>query len=103
MPDNARAILDGDRLDTGMKASEAVARAEAWWNATGRKMILDACSDAVMRQLSGVLGGAPWDQLTKREKLAVVKVWHHFKIRRADTLDIAPDAPFKLGGKERVQ
>lgn len=101
---NERAILEGDRLDTGMKASEAVARAELWWNSVGRHMIRKVgADDPTLAQFSGIVAGHAWSFLKQREQARVVKVWHHFKIRRGDTLDIAPDAPFKLGGKERVQ
>ena len=96
------APVDGDRLDTGMKVTEAAKRAEHWWNTVGAKMLAnseftDQASDKNYLA-SGLLQGLPWDGLTKREKLNVVKVWHHFTIRRPDVLDKKADDKFLMGG-----
>lgn len=89
-----------DRFDTGMKYSEAVARAEAWWDKTGRHLIPHHFNQRkvekrhtggkgpLLRSISieddlasGVLRGVPWDELSKAEKLYVTKTWHHTQIR----------------------
>ena len=36
---------------------------------------------------SGVIHGNPWDQLNTREKIMIIKAWHHFNIRKPDLLD----------------
>jgi hypothetical protein len=101
---NERAIADAGKLDTGMTAREATVRARNWWDTTARHLAgTVGKEDPLMGAVSGICGGRPWDDLTKREKVQVVKHWHHFKIRRADVLDIATEAPFKLGGSEKVQ
>lgn len=108
--DQVISLLDGDaKLDTGMKVTEALARASAWWSKTGRKEMkshakrhkhspasstpgiggafasLDPDSENFLP--SAIIQGEPWDQLDKREKLLVVKVWHHFNIRVPDMID----------------
>jgi hypothetical protein len=101
---NDHAILNDDHLDTGMHAREAIARAEAWWEATGRKLMAATSGfDLATRARSGILSGRAWDALDKREKLHVVKVWHHTNIRRPDMLDKEPDDPFILGRAEKVR
>jgi len=92
--------MTNDRFDTGMKYSEAVARAEAWWGKTGRHLIprkfnqvkhekrhtggkgpLLKSIEVAPDLASGVLRGLPWAELTKEEKLYVTKTWHHTQIR----------------------
>lgn len=103
-------ILDPDStLDTGMRVNEALARASLWWGKTGRKeMKLHAKRQAKSPAAStpglggafaslnpdsenflpsAIIHGEPWDQLTKREKLIIVKAWHHFFVRVPDVLD----------------
>lgn len=88
------------RLDTGMKVKEALARAEHWWDKTGRKEFkrIDNADEIP----SGILLGLAWDELNKFEKLRITKVYHHFFVRRPDKLGIAQDARFRLGGEEKI-
>lgn len=85
------------RLDTGMKVSEAIQRAAAWWDKTGRHLMrkdggkgsdkavsLDPASQNFVA--SGVLNGEPFETLTKRERTQVVKAFHHFTIRKPQQL-----------------
>ena len=103
------AALDPDAtLDTGLKVQEALARASAWWSKTGRKEMklhakrqkhspasstpglggafADLDPDSANFLPSNIIQGAPWDQLDKREKLLIVKVWHHHFIRVPDKI-----------------
>lgn len=90
-------VDDDGRLDTGMKVTEALAQASHWWGKTGRHLIrkdglkgldmsfsLDPESPNYIA--SGILNGQTWDLLDKREKLTVVKVWHHFNVRKPQQL-----------------
>ena len=108
-PTNTEKIVhaDGDdRLDTGMKVSEAMRRAEHWWTHKGSAMMrqhnLRQQKDIALGGLGGqfasldpdsknflpsrILAGTPWDALTKSEKHRVIKVWHHFHVRSPDLL-----------------
>lgn len=90
--------MTNDRLASGMTAKEAVSRASAWWDKTGRKLmnakvneergkprvftggnapalILQGETRATLP--SGILQALPWDDLSRREKQFVVKVWHN--------------------------
>lgn len=89
--------MQDDRLDTGMRAGEAIKRAEKWWHETGRHAMrkdgakgLDLSfsldPDSPNYVPSGILNGEPWDVLTKREKLFIVKVWHHNFVRKPQTI-----------------
>lgn len=86
-----------NRLDTGMKASEALDHAGKWWDASGRflmknhdakaeaeKVSLDPDNDNFLP--SGIVNGLPWDELDKREKLTITKHWHHFYVRKPQEL-----------------
>lgn len=111
-PDNGDILAFGhkaDKLDTGMSAQEAIQRATNWWETKGRKMMQTelkrqagavggsnngagsafASSDVESANFlpSGIIHGKPWDELNRREKQQVVKVWHHFNIRKPDLLD----------------
>lgn len=91
-------LLDpGAKLDTGMKASEALSKAEKWWMGTGRRLMKnhDAKAEAEKVSLdpdsdnflpSGIVNGLPWDELTKREKLTITKHWHHAYVRKPQTI-----------------
>lgn len=104
MTDNAQAILTDDRLDTGMSAREALTRARLWWDAKGRHLLAKMHGkDPAFAAVSGIIAAHAFDRLTRREQVAIVKVWHHFNVRRPDLLDVAAGAAFKLGGGERVQ
>jgi hypothetical protein len=91
------------KLDSGMSVGEAVERASAWWDQTGRHLIAKeknqqrtvyatpagaaaAISRAELADVipSGILRGLPWDQLDQREKLQVVRTWHHHHVEVPD-------------------
>ena len=109
-----------DRLDTGMKPGEAIARAEAWWEKTGRKLMIAQAQRAgatpkeginAFQSLnpdnpnflpSGILNGEPWDLLTTREKMMLTKAWHHFAVRRPDKLGVDPGAEFKFQDRGEI-
>jgi hypothetical protein len=78
-----------------MKAKEAIERAARWWNNIGRKTkMLDFSShnpDDPRFLPSGLINGHAWDMLGKREQIQVVKVWHHFHIRKPDLIGGADD------------
>lgn len=115
---------DGDKLDTGMKAIEAIERARIWWQTTGRKEIKQQASrqseqvggtnngaGAMFSDLdpnsanhlpSAIINGEPWDQLNKRERGQVVKVWHHFNVRVPDVLG-EEQAEFKMQERGKIQ
>lgn len=88
----------GERMDSGMKVVEAVARARQWWDARGRKDLaqIGVMFDGERSIPSGILHGELWDRLTKEEKLRVVKAWHHFHVRRPDLLGVDADEKFRL-------
>ena len=81
------------KLSSGMTIKEAVDRAMLWWSTKGtNEMRLARLQDkGIRRKLaafsddpdspnfipSGILHGRPWDQLTKTEKLQIVKMWHY--------------------------
>lgn len=90
--DNPRTRHDSDaRLASGMKISEAVARAAAWWERKGRTIMrqhrLKGSRNAGFFNVvdpdnpnfipSNIIAGRAWDHLTRVEKLAVVKAWHN--------------------------
>lgn len=127
LPSNSEvlAALDPDaRLDTGMKVGEAIARASVWWEKGGARLMKQelarqakspASADKGMGGAfasrdpdsedflpSGLIHGDPWEILDKREKLMVVKVWHHFMIRVPDTLG-EPDAVHKIEDRGLIQ
>ena len=86
----------GARLDTGMKVRDVLANACNWWNKTGRHLMKNERRKG--RELvsldpedpnylpSGIVNGEPWDMLDRREKLTVAKHWHHFYVRKPQTL-----------------
>ncbi len=117
---NSQTLITADpdaRLDTGMKVKEAIERAKLWWNGFGRYgMIAEKerqekikgtafCSDNPDDSNflpSGILNGHEWDLLTKREKLRLVKFWHHFFIRNQDI--IGSDAhKYKFGQRDTIK
>ncbi len=111
--------LSGDqRLDTGMKVTEAMKRAEAWWAKTGSKQMrqhhmrqresltgafasLDPDNPSFLP--SGIIHGKEWDALTKREKLMIIKTWHHFYVRRPDLLGEDSDTELKIHDMKEVK
>jgi len=109
------AILDTvDRLpSSGMPAREAIAKAQEWWGRVGAREMrlhglrqkeevgaksykslggegfasLDPDSDNYLP--SKIIAGAPWDDLSKTEKMRVVKVWHQVHVLgRFDKSDV---------------
>lgn len=86
-------------LDTGMTVGEALHQAARWWTNKGRQLIKDQnmASDnpgfgrftanptteeeAENSLPSNVLAGRAWENLTKSEKLRVVRFWHHHHVR----------------------
>lgn len=85
-------MMEDNRLDTNMTVTEAISRAAKWWDKTGRHLMrkdgpaglekafsLDPDSENFIQ--SGILNGVIWDGLNKREKLFIVKAWHHVFIR----------------------
>jgi hypothetical protein len=89
------------RLSSGMKVTEAVKLASAWWDETGRHIIdtkfnkrrmqgtvrAMGVSSGIHIRLSdidiipsGILRGKPWAELVNREQLQVIKIWHHFYV-----------------------
>ena len=90
-----------DRLDTGMKVTEAIARAAAWWDRIGRHGVKASNFNQVLIQKvhaqgrgpllkrtdkeqdlpSGILRGLQWDELSKVEQKEIVKAWHHEQVR----------------------
>lgn len=87
------------KFDTGMRVKEAVQQAAFWWNNKGRTYIKDknlasdnpgfkafnpdpkSIEEADNWVPSGVLAGKAWDDLSKTEKIAVTKHWHHNHVR----------------------
>lgn len=112
------------RLDTGMKVQEAVKRAEAWWGKTGMREAqqqLKRQSSAVGGANkgagsafasknpddpnflpSGLIHGQPWDALNKREKMMIVKAWHHFFVRKPDLLGEDAEAEHKMQDRKLI-
>lgn len=85
------------KLDTGIKVSEAVKLAEEWWITKGQRyakqnQLAQAANkaqgafasldpDSTNFLNSGLQHGRDWDQLTKTEKLMIVKTVHHHYVR----------------------
>jgi len=86
--------------DTGMRITEAIDRASAWWDKTGRHLVkTESNLTEVGRQVrtgivvpgemtpeldSGILQAWPWAQLNQREQMAIVIRWHHDHIAVPD-------------------
>lgn len=84
------------RLDTGMKVSEAIARAAAWWDKLGRKEMRKSAGQQGQVRESGIVSGEPWELLNREEKLNVVKAWHHFHVRVPEVIG-TPEHEHKIG------
>ena len=85
------------RLPSGITVGEALFRAEKWWHefrglipeqitkVEATRTSLSATSGLVLkvkeitqdRNVGNILIGAPWDDLTTKEKLEVTKCWHN--------------------------
>lgn len=92
--DDPRLTHDSDlRLRSGMKAREAVDRAAIWWERRGRNEMRLARlignpgaaafnpnptseAEAMNSFPSGILKAHAWVDLSRDEKLRVVKIWH---------------------------
>lgn len=82
-----------------MKAAEAVAKAAVWWDQRARHILKREFNTVRKKPVvrtagagpafivkgeqapvypSGILNGLPFDALDRREKLQVVKWWHHW-------------------------
>lgn len=126
-PSNAEVLAMLDplaKLDTGMSGAEAVKRASAWWQKTGRRIMKseakrqrqaltssDKGNGGVFASQdpddprflpSGLLHGHPWDHLDRRSKIQVVKIWHHFNIRKSDLIGGDPEERFKMNDRQSV-
>lgn len=79
-----------ERLQSGMKISEAIERASLWWDRAGRHQMrkdgirgsdkaVSLDPESANYSPSGILNGQPWSDLDDRERLQIVKAWHlHF-------------------------
>lgn len=105
------------RLDTGMTVKEAVDRTRKWWGASGRHLMVEKqahqskAARSVFASLdpedanylpSGIISGLEWDVLTLREKLRLVKFWHHFFVRNPDIIG-TPEHEYKFGQTGKIQ
>ena len=97
------------RLSSGMKVTEAIARARKWWgeyrgmvrreftqiDATRKRVsrtsdggllsiVKDAFSDPHVQ--SGILRGLPWDELSELDQMVIVKTWHEQHVVKAARL-----------------
>lgn len=115
-------LFDPDaRLDTGMTAKEAIARAAAWWDARGRLLMngeaarrkkapggagkgVFAVSDPDDPRFlpSGIVNGHPWADLNRRSCILIVKIWHHFNVRKPDLLGGDPDRVHKMQDRNNL-
>jgi len=127
-PTNEQIILIGGkefRLDTGMTVEEALRRSAAWWEDKGRRMMQDehkrqsqavggskkgagtpfASQDTASANYlpSAIIHGKPWEALGQRERLMIVKVWHHFNVRNPDLIGEDRDAKHKMQDRGRIQ
>ena len=105
--DDAKAADSSERLDTGMRVSEAVRRAAEWWDKTGseemrrhgqrqaeaKRSFATLDPDDPNFLPSGIMHGYVWDDLKWHEKLRVVKAWHHEMIRKPDMAPVDYDRP----------
>lgn len=112
------------RLDSGMRVTEAIAKAEKWWNeyrgavaghfnvhqdaprvraaANGAPGIVIK-GEIVETVPSGILSGRPWRDLTLEERREIVKIWHHNhvvvpQVEGAQLKDMARVGQGKLNG-----
>lgn len=105
------------KLDTGMKVSEAAQRTRNWWEGRGRALMEEqkihqtqamrtpfatADPDSGNFMPSGIINGLEWDALSKREKLRLIKFWHHFNVRMQDLIG-TPEHEYKFGQGGSVQ
>jgi hypothetical protein len=67
---------DQGRTSAGLPVREAVALAACWWQDIGRQLANPELKDPDLGVPSGIMRGLPWDELTRDERLRVVKAWH---------------------------
>lgn len=119
MSDNRTALLSGDlsqRLDTGMTVGEAISLTKSWWERIGRRQMVEMREhqnkdkkgffasqnpDDSNFLPSGVLHGLEWGMLTKREKLTLIKHYHHFHVRMHDVIG-TPEHEYKFGQRSTI-
>lgn len=104
------------KLDTGMKVQEALKRAEDWWMRNGRQRIKEVIAEQEKLKKgsfssqnpddsnympSGIINGTEWGLLNKREKLFVVKCWHHFHVRMHEVIG-TPEHEYKFGQRSTI-
>lgn len=116
---NRNTLLSGDfsaKLDTGMTVREAVDRTIQWWAKSGRRQmvemrehqrgakgkfkLLDETDDNFIP--SGIINGLEWDALNKREKLLLIKHWHHFFVRNQEIIG-TEEHHYKFGQRTTIQ
>lgn len=67
-----------------MSINQALEGAKIWWNKSGRDYFRRTRArpqdgikdDEELKNQSGIFFGATWDDLDRREKYVVVKMWH---------------------------
>lgn len=119
-------VMDRDaRLDTGMTLKEAMRRASEWWEAKGRKQMQRelqrqatpvggadrgaggafASQDSTDPNFlpSGIIQGMQWEALGKRERLMIVKAWHHFMVRNPDLIGEDDRITHKMQDRGKIQ
>lgn len=126
-PSNEAVIAIGSdlRLDTGMKVDEAMRRARQWWETKGRKemqtqlkrqakpvggadhgagtpFVTDNPDDPNFLP-SAILKGHAWDALSRRERMMLIKAWHHFFIRKPDLIGDDPRITHKMQQRDTIQ
>lgn len=92
--DDPSVVYDDERrLSSGMKVKDAVEQAALWWEIKGRKEMRQARlkgnpgavsfnpnpttdQEALNSFPSGIMAAKHWTDLSRDEKLRVVKVWH---------------------------
>ena len=113
---NSETLLGRDpsaKLDTGMTVSEAIKRTRDWWQSTGRGLMLGeagkrmgqfskANPDDANFIPSGIINGLEWDALDTREKLRLVKFWHHFHVRMQDVIGSEKHL-YEFGKRDTIQ
>ncbi len=90
------------KLSSGMEARELIARASAWWDATGRHAVNQSFNQERKRGTfkaatnnapgfkiadtdetvlpSGILNRLPWDALQKDERMRICQVYHQVMV-----------------------
>ena len=78
-------IIGGERLPiSGMSITQALEGAQKWWDSSGRDYFrrirarpVDGIKhDEELKNESGIFFGKNWEDLNRREKYVVTKMWH---------------------------